>query len=683
MDEVAYENIFLMYMDSIFNYCLEKINAYSSFSNKEISSDLLEEKNKIALENALISYGDVYYYMIENNLSAPILDLIEMYKLTKFEFHILMLSLSLECNYKFREKYFEIFKSYTLTIDISLQIFLVEYDEIVDASFWKKISRMCQLFFEDGSKTLDTVVKLDKTSLEILLNKDVKLPFFCYENVKPKIVYDDFFEYNIDYLKEIINKTAIVLTGDFAVGKKRAVETLALKIETDVIFVDCKIYVFLPENAFKDSCEKLFRMASFKNVALCFYDFPSDTNKTPKSLQRFLSFLNVLIKFDKKIFFTTENTNNSDVWSNINYLSFSILPPNELEQKQIWESYLVEELLNIKSDYTSISDFLVSRFSLTKKQIENAVSEFTLKCKKDMTLNNLVECCYNQTTSLLHENATKIDVCYNFDDVILPEDLKNEIKNSCNHIKYKSEVYIKWGFLEKFSYGTGTTILFNGSPGTGKTMIAQAIANDLNMELYRIDLSAVVSKYVGETEKNLDKIFNDAKNSGVILFFDEMDSLFGKRSETKDAHDKYANMETAYLLQQIELFDGVILMATNYLNNIDDAFMRRLQFVFTLPLPTKDERFEIWKKCYPKEVELDEDIDFLFLAENFLISPAIIKNITLSSAFFCAAKNDKITMEHILKALYFELKKDNALLLESNFKPYEYLVKEFFSNDTK
>ena len=216
-------------------------------------------------------------------------------------------------------------------------------------------------------------------------------------------------------------------------------------------------------------------------------------------------------------------------------------------------------------------------------------------------------------------------------------------------------------------------MLFRGLPGTGKTMGAQVIANELNMNLYRLDISKTISKYIGETEENLNKIFNAAEKNNVILFIDEMDAIFGKRSEVKSSHEKYANMQTSYLLQKIETYNGILLLATNYLENIDDAFIRRIKFIIHFALPSYEERLLIWKNIYPKQTPIDKNIDFEFLAKEFELSGGVIKNIALKSAFMAASKNTSIKMDYVLKSLIDETSKQKKMPNRASFKQYAYI----------
>jgi SpoVK/Ycf46/Vps4 family AAA+-type ATPase len=226
----------------------------------------------------------------------------------------------------------------------------------------------------------------------------------------------------------------------------------------------------------------------------------------------------------------------------------------------------------------------------------------------------------------------------------------------------------EWGVGQKLASSAGVTVLFAGVPGTGKTMAAEIFASELGLDLYKIDLSTVVSKYIGETEKNLEKIFNEAASSNAILFFDEADAIFGKRSEVKDAHDRYANIEISYLLQRMEMYDGVTILATNLRANLDEAFTRRLQFAVDFPFPEKEDRLRIWQTLFPPDVPHDPDLDFGLLAHRFKLAGGNIRNIIVSAAYLAAADGRNVTMGHLLHGTRRELQKMGRLIGEEDFR---------------
>ena len=233
----------------------------------------------------------------------------------------------------------------------------------------------------------------------------------------------------------------------------------------------------------------------------------------------------------------------------------------------------------------------------------------------------------------------------------------------CHHY----QVFNRWGFERKLAHGKGISVLFSGPPGTGKTMAAQVLAHDLALDLYKIDLSRVVSKYIGETEKNLSRIFDEAEHSNAILFFDEADALFGKRTEISDAHDRYANLETSFLLQKMEEYEGIVILASNLRENMDNAFLRRIRFIVEFPFPDAASRLKIWKKHFPAEAPVSEGVDYDLLAERIQVAGGNIKNIVLNAAFFAAENGGMIGMEHILQGTRREYEKIGKLWDERRF----------------
>jgi hypothetical protein len=254
--------------------------------------------------------------------------------------------------------------------------------------------------------------------------------------------------------------------------------------------------------------------------------------------------------------------------------------------------------------------------------------------------------CGHELAALAH----KIEPRYGWEDLILAPDPKAQLREICAHCECRHIVYDQWGFDRKLSLGKGLNVLFAGGPGTGKTMGAEVIAHELRLDLYRIDLSQVVSKYIGETEKNLDRIFTVAEDSNAILFFDEADALFGKRSEIRDAHDRYANIEISYLLQKMEEYLGISILATNLRQNLDDAFVRRLQAIVEFPFPDEECRRRIWQSVFPKEAPLGEDVRFDLLAREVRLAGGNIKNMALAAAFFAAGDGGVVRTAHLVQA---------------------------------
>jgi hypothetical protein len=264
--------------------------------------------------------------------------------------------------------------------------------------------------------------------------------------------------------------------------------------------------------------------------------------------------------------------------------------------------------------------------------------------------------------------AEKIETRRLLDELILPPEQLRQIGEIASQVEQRNQVYEQWGFGARLSRGKGISALFAGPSGTGKTMAAEVLAAHLDLDLFRIDLASVISKYIGETEKNLKRVFDAAEESGAILFFDEADALFGKRSEVRDSHDRYANIEINYLLQRMEDYRGLAILATNRKSLLDQAFLRRLRFLVDFPFPSAKDRVRIWRGAFPKQASLGPiDFDSLGRLE---IAGGNICNVAINAAFLAASEGGSIHMAHILTAARREYAKIDKLVLESEFGKY-------------
>lgn len=261
--------------------------------------------------------------------------------------------------------------------------------------------------------------------------------------------------------------------------------------------------------------------------------------------------------------------------------------------------------------------------------------------------------------------AQRIEPLFTWDDIVLPQDVMAQLREMAAQVSSRAKVYERWGFRDKLSRGLGISALFAGPSGTGKTMAAEVLANHLRLDLYRIDLSAVVNKYIGETEKNLRRVFDAAEQGGAILFFDEADALFGKRTEVKDSHDRYANIEVNYLLQRMETYRGLAILATNRKSALDQAFLRRLRFVVDFPFPDATSRQHIWQGIFPAKAEIN-GLDFPTLAR-LEVPGGNIRNIAVNAAFLAADAGEPISMGHILRAARREYTKIDRLVTAAEF----------------
>ena len=335
-------------------------------------------------------------------------------------------------------------------------------------------------------------------------------------------------------------------------------------------------------------------------------------------------------------------------------VNFDVHQPTIKEQGAVWQ----DALGAIAPQMNGQVKTLVDQFNLSAATIRaacvEAAGQLAQTPENDIT-SILWDACRVQARPRLDELAQRIEPSGDWEDLVLPEAQKQVLRDIAAHVRQRSTVYNNWGFGGKSARGLGISALFAGASGTGKTLGAEVLAQKLRLDLYRIDLSSVVSKYIGETEKNLRRVFDAAEQGGVILLFDEADALFGKRSEVKDARDRYANIEVSYLLQRMESYPGLAVLTTNLKSSIDTAFLRRIRFVVQFPFPDTTQRAEIWRRVFPAETPT-ADLDALQLAR-LNVAGGNIRNIALNAAFIAADAGEPVQMKHVLRAAQAEYTK--------------------------
>ncbi|MHC5939140.1 ATP-binding protein [Nostoc sp.] len=333
--------------------------------------------------------------------------------------------------------------------------------------------------------------------------------------------------------------------------------------------------------------------------------------------------------------------------------------PTPTEQKATWS-----EALGTVADISP--RLLTGQFNLNLVTIEQIAQQVLVETPNPEIPNRLWSACLGNTRPQLDTLAQRLDLKATWDDIVLAPEETNLLHQIADQIRQRSQVYQNWGFDKRMNRGMGISALFAGESGTGKTMAAEVIANDLQLNLYRIDLSAVVNKYIGETEKNLRRLFDAAEDGGAILFFDEADALFGKRSEVRDSHDRHANIEVNYLLQRLEAYRGLAILATNLKSSLDHAFMRRLRFIVNFSFPGVAERQVMWEKVFPPETPT-EDLDFRRLAR-LNLTGASIQNVALNAAFLAAQAGTPVTIALVLAAVRTEFRKLDRPVNEADFR---------------
>lgn len=523
---------------------------------------------------------------------------------------------------------------------------------------------------------LSHYVKLDEQIMRLILGEaslDHRLAPFC-RVAHPAVFLDEL------ALPDEVTRTlpAVVIRawearhalrlyfqGPSGVGKRSAAEALAAEVGVPLLVVDIPRMQDARVD-FGSTLKLVFRQAWFHDALVYLSDV--DALRCDECAGAYNALLQLLAK-DTGISILA----GTQPWvpSGRHSLGVITVPfpvPGFTQRRDFWCDELA--VLGLTLDDADL-DALAGRFCLTPTQIAEAVYvasnyAFWRTPGGRPTPGDLFSAARAQTGHELATLTRKINPIYTWDDIVLPEDSLAQLREICQRVSHRHQVLEEWGFERRMSLGKGVNALFAGPSGTGKTMAAEIVANELGLDLYRIDLSGVVSKYIGETEKNLDRIFRVAEDANAILFFDEADALFGKRSEVRDSHDRYANIEISYLLQKMEEYDGVAILATNLRQNLDDAFVRRLAFTIHFPYPDEESRCRIWVGIWPQPDLLAVDVNLRSLAQRFKFTGGNIRNVALAAAYLAAEDGGPVTMDHLLQAVRREYQKMGKNLTEAD-----------------
>lgn len=655
--------------DSKFLECLELINR-------------LEEK---IFQNVEESLNDGIY--------LPIYRLMELFNLTSFEKDCIIICLAPELDLRYEKLYAflqnDITRKYA-TVDLVLELLCRNFEEkLASREFFLPESpliqyRLIEIHNEGIDRELPLLsrsLKLDDAIINFLLGRtsiDSRLlPFISWgdsniqwhkaeaiEEMKSRlrILLDKYLADEITNTSEHYVESGIVFSfeGSPRTGKRSTAEALCGEFNIPLLIINTQRLLQNGVN-FENAVHIIIREAIIHNSAMYWDNF----NLIPIGSNHYDIIIENLKRFSGIVFL--DNCNN---WKPIESFDDRLfiriefpMPPYSI-RKSLFEN----ELHNIINSESEIAE-LANKFNLGQTQIHSAVIiAQNLACLRDpenssITIEDITSACRAQSNQELRNFSQKIQPLYTWKDIVLPEDTIAQLHELCNAVRYRGLIQDTWGFGKKISSGHGITALFAGPSGTGKTMSAEVIANDLGLELYKIDLSSVISKYIGETEKNLDAIFRAADiDSNAIIFFDEADALFGKRSEIRDSHDRYANIEISYLLQKMESYNGVAILASNMRQHLDEAFLRRLAYTIIFPFPDETCRRRIWETIWTSETPLSKDIDLDYMTRQFNLSGGNIKNIALASAFLAASDGGVITMQHLIRATQREYQKMGKIL---------------------
>lgn len=462
----------------------------------------------------------------------------------------------------------------------------------------------------------------------------------------------------------------IHLKGPYGAGKQSTAESICHEHGHGLLVVDLERLLAADDSFYEQFLRLANREALLQDAVLYWKGFDTMLGEQHKGL--FSAFLRALDERLGLAFLAGETSwEPAGAMRGAVFVSIELLRPTSADRSRLWHAALVGSRL-VGSELDLVA--LASKFKFTGGQIRDAAATAQNLARwrdpetAQIISKDLYEACRLHSNQNLSKLARKITPHYRWSDIVLPPDRLAQLREICDHVKYRERVYEEWGFNGKLALGKGLSVLFAGPSGTGKTMAADIIAGELGLDLYKIDLSTVVSKYIGETEKNLSRIFAEAETSNAILFFDEADALFGKRSEVKDSHDRYANIEIGYLLQRMEEYQGVVILATNYRKNMDEAFVRRLHFTVEFPFPNKEDRRRIWEGIWPENTPRNPNLDLGLVARRFEITGGSIRNIALAAAFMAADAYNMVEMSHVLRATQREYQKMGKVIMEKEFK---------------
>jgi SpoVK/Ycf46/Vps4 family AAA+-type ATPase len=629
--------------------------------------------------------------------------LAEVFQLSPFDVDALLICLAPELDLKYEKLYAYLQNDVTRkrpTTDLILSLFCRSLEEKLQARarllpaaplFKYELIMPASEANTDQSSLLARALKIDERILNYLLDADVidaDIASFA-RVVQPQVVLDDVIlpqaikqnlvaAFQRERMRELDDErhgkvsgaAVFILEGPEGSGKKLVAEALCQATGRELLVAEATSFMAAGPGQ-ESRLARLFREARLRD-GVVFIDQAEALRGEDKSDSQGQQLLAGALRGFNGIVLAGSCDSWSSQFRHERFFRFTFPIPDFSIRRQIWQRTL-GQCAGVSPDVDL--DSLADRFNFTPGRVWRAVAEAKrLAGGGDPTRavegKDLNQACRAQTGDRLLTIARKINPIFDWNDIILPNDCLAQLQEVCAQVSHRQRVFSEWGFDRKVSLGRGLGILFAGPSGTGKTMAAEIIAHELALDLYKIDLSGLVSKYIGETEKNLSRVFAEAEQSNAVLFFDEADAIFGKRSEVKDSHDRYANIEINYLLQKMEEHEGIVILASNFQRNIDEAFTRRLRFIIEFPFPERDYRYRIWQKVFPANTPTADDIDFDFLAHKLKFSGGSIRNVALSAAFLAAGNSGHVRMEHIVCAARREFQKMGRLCVKSDFEQY-------------
>ena len=633
---------------------------------------------------------------LDRGVSLRLVELAGLFDLTPFDVDVVLVSLAPELDRRYERLYAYLHDDVAQrqpTVDLVLNLLCPDLGTKVAAR--TRLSRAAPLMrhhlvhlgdepgqHSSSSSFLAKRVRLDPRAARFLLDDDEvdhRLQPYARVVAAPsgggsldELVFPAAFKRQLSRLAEHASAgTSLILycQGPYGVGKQTAAMACCQALGRVLLVVDGKRLAATDVEDFALLARLIDREARLQGAILYWEHF--DALLADEKDAHLATVLPILKTRPGLTFLSGKATwEPVDALREVTFVRLQFPQPGSAERLHLWCAALAEDAtatLGPMLDLTAVA----SKFRLSGGQIRDAAATARnlavarAPAAPEVTVADLHAACRLHSNRKLAELAQKITPQYTWDDIVLPGDQMAHLRQIYDQVQYRAVVYDAWGFDRKLALGKGLSVLFSGPPGTGKTMAADVVAHALGFDLYKIDLSTVVSKYIGETEKNLAHIFAEARTSNAILFFDEADALFGKRTQVRDAHDRYANVEISYLLQKMEEYEGVVVLATNLRKNLDDAFVRRLHVSVEFPVPGIADRRRIWEQIWPAATPREPGLDLDLLARRVEVTGGSIRNIALGGAFLAAADGGVVTMAHLLRATRREYQKMGKVLTGS------------------
>lgn len=531
---------------------------------------------------------------------------------------------------------------------------------------WKKVPLSHTVIEADHRLLAHLLVEKeddDELSLSFVLGNGEW--FFCHEALHPMFVHKEVADECAHWLQTERNKTLLQVTGRG--GRRFLAKHIARILEKNLFLLSAEKCMSSLAGNTEDIKGELLRELFWQKGMLCLYGWKEEllTKWQIEEEDFFKEILLPLLDMDIPIILCTKERFSFYSGSPVGK-KMDLPPLTREERQQVFEGFASMYDLSVDCALYSV------RYRLSAGEIAGAIALW--KQEGMGTEQAFTRIC----TRLLSESSDGAlgDISYpetRFNDLKVPDEVQKTLEQICCSVMCGYMIFEGWGLKKQYPYGRAITVMLSGPPGTGKTMTAHAIAGELGLPLYQVDLSKVMDKYIGETEKHLEKIFSFAEKTNIVLFFDEADALFGKRGEVTESKDRYANVEVAYILQRIEQFEGIVILSTNFYSNIDKAFLRRMKYVLKYKMPDEALRLKLWESCLPKE-QFREELDIGYLASQFEFTGGMIKNVVLSACVTAIYGENPLSMEHILQAIKAEYEKMEWPVSAGMWGQYGYLM---------